>query len=275
MNRKKLFNKILYYVIMFSLSIIMILPFFWMVSTSLKDKGALITIPIEWLPKEPSFESFVKLFEIFPFGKAFLNSAIVSVSITFISVFSASLAAYVFAKIPFKGREVLFGIFLGTMMIPGSVTLIPNYLILKNFGLLNSYIGIVLPSFYNIFGIFMLRQHIKKIPDDFIDAAVIDGASQWRIFFNIIIPLSKPILATLTVITFMGAWNDYLWPLIVLTDKNKMTMPVALSLLNGQYGNEYNLLMAGALISIIPILIVYAFAQKYFEAGVISGGIKG
>lgn len=275
MNRKKIFGKILYYFIMITLSVLMILPFFWMVSTSLKESGALMTIPIEWFPKKVSFEAYSKLFNVFPFGKAFLNSIIVSISITFISVLSASMAAYVFAKIPFKGREFLFGLFIITMMIPGSVTLIPNYLILRNIKLLNSYVGIVLPSFFNIFGIFLLRQHIKKIPDDFIDAAVVDGASQWKIFFNIILPLSKPALATLVVITFMGAWNDYLWPLIVLTDKNKMTLPVALSMLNGQYATEYNLLMAGALISIIPILILYAFAQKYFEEGLTSGGIKG
>lgn len=275
MKRKGSVSKVVYYVVMIALSFFMVLPLFWMITTSLKDSGALTAIPIEWIPKKVTLDSFRKLFEIFPFGKAFLNSVIVSVSITIVNVFSACMAAYVFAKIPFKGRELLFGIFLITMMIPGSVTLIPNYLILRNFHLLNSYLGLVLPSFFNIFGIFMLRQSMRQIPDDFIDAAVIDGASQWKIFFNVIIPLSRPMIATLFVITFMGAWNDYLWPLIVLTDKNKMTLPVALSMLNGQYSTEYNLLMAGALISIVPIIIVYAFAQRYFEEGLTAGGLKG
>ncbi len=275
MKRKGSVSKVVYYVVMIALSFFMVLPLFWMITTSLKDTGALTAIPIEWIPKKVTLDSFRKLFEIFPFGKAFLNSVIVSVSITIVNVFSACMAAYVFAKIPFKGRELLFGIFLITMMIPGSVTLIPNYLILRNFHLLNSYLGLVLPSFFNIFGIFMLRQSMRQIPDDFIDAAVIDGASQWKIFFNVIIPLSRPMIATLFVITFMGAWNDYLWPLIVLTDKNKMTLPVALSMLNGQYSTEYNLLMAGALISIVPIIIVYAFAQRYFEEGLTAGGLKG
>lgn len=275
MRRKSPVSKVVYYVVMIVLSFFMVLPLFWMITTSLKDSGALTAIPIEWIPKKVTFDSFRKLFEIFPFGKTFLNSVIVSVSITIVNVFSACMAAYVFAKIPFKGRELLFGIFLITMMIPGSVTLIPNYLILRSFHLLNSYLGLILPSFFNIFGIFMLRQSIRQIPDDFIDAAVIDGASQWRIFFNVIIPLSRPMIATLFVITFMGAWNDYLWPLIVLTDKSKMTLPVALSMLNGQYSTEYNLLMAGALISIIPIIIVYAFAQRYFEEGLTAGGLKG
>ncbi|HOA17677.1 MAG TPA: carbohydrate ABC transporter permease [Fervidobacterium sp.] len=275
MKRKGSVSKVVYYVVMIALSFFMVLPLFWMITTSLKDSGALTAIPIEWIPKKVTLDSFRKLFEIFPFGKAFLNSVIVSVSITIVNVFSACMAAYVFAKIPFKGRELLFGIFLITMMIPGSVTLIPNYLILRSFHLLNSYLGLVLPSFFNIFGIFMLRQSMRQIPDDFIDAAVIDGASQWKIFFNVIIPLSRPMIATLFVITFMGAWNDYLWPLIVLTDKNKMTLPVALSMLNGQYSTEYNLLMAGALISIVPIIIVYAFAQRYFEEGLTAGGLKG
>ena len=275
MRRKSPVSKVVYYVVMIVLSFFMVLPLFWMITTSLKDTGALTAIPIEWIPKKVTFDSFRKLFEIFPFGKAFLNSVIVSVSITIVNVFSACMAAYVFAKIPFKGRELLFGIFLVTMMIPGSVTLIPNYLILRSFHLLNSYLGLILPSFFNIFGIFMLRQSMRQIPDDFIDAAVIDGASQWRIFFNVIIPLSRPMIATLFVITFMGAWNDYLWPLIVLTDKSKMTLPVALSMLNGQYSTEYNLLMAGALISIVPIIIVYAFAQRYFEEGLTAGGLKG
>ncbi len=275
MKRKSPVSKVVYYVVMIVLSFFMVLPLFWMITTSLKDSGALTAIPIEWIPKKVTFDSFRKLFEIFPFGKAFLNSVIVSVSITIVNVFSACMAAYVFAKIPFKGRELLFGIFLITMMIPGSVTLIPNYLILRSFHLLNSYLGLILPSFFNIFGIFMLRQSMRQIPDDFIDAAVIDGASQWRIFFNVIIPLSRPMIATLFVITFMGAWNDYLWPLIVLTDKSKMTLPVALSMLNGQYSTEYNLLMAGALISIVPIIIVYAFAQRYFEEGLTAGGLKG
>ncbi|HUM43659.1 MAG TPA: carbohydrate ABC transporter permease [Fervidobacterium sp.] len=275
MKRKGSVSKVVYYVVMIVLSFFMVLPLFWMITTSLKDTGALTAIPIEWIPKKVTFDSFRKLFEIFPFGKAFLNSVIVSVSITIVNVFSACMAAYVFAKIPFKGRELLFGIFLVTMMIPGSVTLIPNYLILRSFHLLNSYLGLILPSFFNIFGIFMLRQSMRQIPDDFIDAAVIDGASQWRIFFNVIIPLSRPMIATLFVITFMGAWNDYLWPLIVLTDKSKMTLPVALSMLNGQYSTEYNLLMAGALISIVPIIIVYAFAQRYFEEGLTAGGLKG
>lgn len=275
MNRRNSLRKLVYYAIMVLMSFFVLLPFFWMVSTSLKKTKALMVIPIQWFPKEISFDGFVKIFEIFPFDRAIFNSILISSLITFITVMSACMAAYVFSKLHFRGRELLFTIYIATMMIPANVTMIPNYLTLKYLGLLNSYVGIMLPSLFNAFGTFLLRQHMRSIPDDFVEAAVLDGASHFRIFFKMILPLSKPAVATLTVITFMGAWNDYLWPLIVLTDKKKMTLPVGLSLLNGQHQSDYNMLMAGALISMIPILLIYAFAQRYFEQGLSVGGIKG
>ncbi|HOI63426.1 MAG TPA: carbohydrate ABC transporter permease [Mesotoga sp.] len=275
MNLKRISRRTAYYLVMLLFSFFTLLPFFWMVSTSLKKTKALTVLPIQWLPDEISFDGFVKIFDIFPFDKAIFNSIFISVLITFVTVMSASMAAYVFSKINFKGREVLFGIYIATMMIPANITMIPNYLTLKHLSLLNSYVGIMLPSLFNAFGTFMIRQYMRTIPDDFVEAAVLDGASHLRIFFKMILPLSRPAIATLTVITFMGAWNDYLWPLIVLTDKNKMTLPVGLSLLNGQHQSDYNMLMAGALISMIPILLIYTFAQRYFEQGLSVGGIKG
>ena len=275
MNLKRISRRTAYYLVMLLFSFFTLLPFFWMVSTSLKKTKALTVLPIQWLPDEISFDGFVKIFDIFPFDKAIFNSIFISVLITFVTVMSASMAAYVFSKINFKGREVLFCIYIATMMIPANITMIPNYLTLKHLSLLNSYVGIMLPSLFNAFGTFMIRQYMRTIPDDFVEAAVLDGASHLRIFFKMILPLSRPAIATLTVITFMGAWNDYLWPLIVLTDKNKMTLPVGLSLLNGQHQSDYNMLMAGALISMIPILLIYTFAQRYFEQGLSVGGIKG
>ena len=266
MNLKRISRRTAYYLVMLLFSFFTLLPFFWMVSTSLKKTKALTVLPIQWLPDEISFDGFVKIFDIFPFDKAIFNSIFISVLITFVTVMSASMAAYVFSKINFKGREVLFGIYIATMMIPANITMIPNYLTLKHLSLLNSYVGIMLPSLFNAFGTFMIRQYMRTIPDDFVEAAVLDGASHLRIFFKMILPLSRPAIATLTVITFMGAWNDYLWPLIVLTDKNKMTLPVGLSLLNGQHQSDYNMFMAGV-ISMIPILLIYTFAQRYFEQG--------
>lgn len=275
MIHKGIWRKILFYSIISIIAVIVIIPFFWMISTSLKERGALMAIPIQWIPDKVSFEAYQKLFKIFPFGRAILNSMYVAIMTTFITISSAAMAAYVFAKIEFKGREKIFVLYLATLMIPGQVTMIPNFLVLKYMGLLNTFTGLMLPSLINAFATFILRQNMKVIPNDYIEAAVIDGASHFTIFYKVILPLIKPILAALGIITFMGTWNSYLWPLIILTSKNKMTLPVGLSLLNGQHGAEYNLLMAGSLISIIPILIVFLFTQKYFEKGLTLGGIKG
>jgi len=275
MIRKGIWRKILFYSIISIIAVIIIIPFFWMISTSLKERGALMAIPIQWIPDKVSFEAYQKLFKVFPFGRSILNSFYVAVMTTFITISSAAMAAYVFAKIEFKGREKIFVLYLATLMIPSQVTMIPNFLVLKYMGLLNTFTGLMLPSLINAFATFILRQNMKVIPNDYIEAAVIDGASHFTIFYKVILPLIKPILAALTIIKFMETWNAYLWPLIILTSKDKMTLPVGLSLLNGQYGAEYNLLMAGSLISIIPILIVFLFAQKYFEKGLSLGGIKG
>lgn len=275
MVNKEIWRKILFYSIISIIAVIIIIPFFWMISTSLKERGALMAIPIQWIPDKVSFEAYQKLFKIFPFGRAIFNSMYVAIMTTFITISSAAMAAYVFAKIEFKGREKIFVLYLATLMIPGQVTMIPNFIILKYMGLLNTFTGLMIPSLINAFATFILRQNMKVIPNDYIEAAVIDGASHLTIFCKVILPLIKPIIAALGIITFMGTWNSYLWPLIILTSKNKMTLPVGLSLLSGQHGAEYNLLMAGSLISIIPILIVFLFTQKYFEKGLSLGGIKG
>ena len=273
-GRKFINRRIIFYIVVILLAIFALLPFFWMISTSLKETKALTTIPIQWVPEKASFDAYLKLFDVFPFGRAVFNSLFISIIGTFISVLSASMAAFVFGKIDFRGREVLFGFFLATMMIPGNLLMIPNYLILRSLNLLDSYTGVLLPSFFNAFGTFLLRQNIKSLPDSYLEAAFMDGASRMKVFFRIILPLIKPALTTVTVLTFMGNWNSYLWPLIVLTSKEKMTLTVGLSLLNGQHISDYNMLMAGAIISIIPMIIVYAFSQKHIEVGFNVGGLK-
>lgn len=265
----------LFYVMATAVAFLILLPFFWMVSTSLKQKGALMAIPIQWIPSEISFEGYRKLFAVIPFGRAVMNSILVSSTATLVTVASAGMAAYAFSKLKFRGRDRLFYAYLATMMVPGQVTTIPVFIVLRYLGLLDTYAGVVIPtSLFNAFGIFMLRQYMSTIPNDFTEAAVIDGASHFTVFTRIILPLSKPIIATYGVITFMGAWNDYFWPLVVISDRGKMTLPVALSHLSGQYSSDYNTLMAGSLISILPIILVYLFAQKYFEAGLQVGGLK-
>lgn len=276
MSRKRnAVDKILFYLFASILGLLILIPFFWMVITSLKDRQNVLTVPIQWIPDPISFKSYEDVFTLFPFGTAILNSLFVSVLTTLITLLSASMAAYAFAKVEFKSREKLFGIYLATMMVPGQVTIIPMFIVLNQLKLVNSFAGLLAPSIFNAFAIFMLRQQMKSISNDYIDAGIIDGASHFRIFRSVIVPLASPVMATLGVITFMGAWNDYFWPLVILTDPKKMTLSLALQNLNGQYPSFYNVLMAGSLISMLPILVIYGFAQKYFKAGLQVGGIKG
>lgn len=273
MNRK-VWQNVRFYTVACLISVIVMIPFFWMVSTSLKSKGALMALPIEWIPAEPTLDAYEKVFSRFPFLRAILNSLFITVSYTVITVLSASMAAFAFTKIRFPGAGAVLNIYLASMMIPTQVTLIPLFVIMNRLGLINTYPSVILPAMFRAFGIFMLVQQMRSIPDDFIEAARIDGASMFRIFRTVVLPLCGSSIATLTITTFMESWNDYLWPLLMLTDKNKMTLTLALNSLNGQYGTEYNVLMAGSLISMIPIVIVYICAQKHFKQGVMAGGVK-
>jgi multiple sugar transport system permease protein len=266
---------VLFYLFAGALGLFVAIPFFWMIVTSLKDRGALMAVPIQWIPESPSLDAYTKLFQIFPFMRAFLNSCIVSIAATAITLLSASMAAYAFAKLRFRGREGLFVLVLATMMIPSQVSIIPIFIVLKNVGLLNRFAGLLAPCLFNAFAIFFLRQQIATIPADYTDAAVMDGATHFRIFRQVVMPLAGSILATLGVITFMGVWNDYFMPLIVLSSKTRMTLPIALSQINGEYATYYNVLMAGSLLSMLPIICIYIVAQRYFESGLQLGGIKG
>ncbi len=266
---------LLYYCCASVISILILIPFFWMISTSLKETGALLIVPVQWIPEHISFEGYKKVFTLFPFARALFNSSFIAVVSTAVTLLSSLMAAYAFSKLEFRGRETYFKLYLATMMVPQQVTIIPIFIVLKSMGLVNTYTGVILPLIFNAFAVFMFRQHMKTISNDYIDSAVIDGASHPRIFKDIILPLSAPIIAMMVILTFMGSWNDFLWPLVILNDKSKMTLPLALNQLNGQYYGRYNMLMAGSLMSMIPILVIYAFAQKYFKAGLQVGGIKG
>ena len=274
MNKNlKLKNYTVIFVLLFTTTISLI-PFFWMISTSLKDSGAIMSIPIEWIPKEVSFDSYIKIFTKIPFLKSLGNSIFITVFSTVITILSSSMAAFVFAKFDFKFKKVLFTLYLASMMIPIQVTGIPIFIILTKLGLTNTYLGVIMPSVFNVFAIFLLKQYMTNIPNAFIEAAILDGANFVQVYLKVIMPMSTIPLTTLFVINFMNYWNDYFWPLIVMTNPDKMTLPVILSKMNSQYATEYNTLMAGALISLIPILLVYAFSQKYFIKGLQEGGIK-
>lgn len=264
-----------YYITSILLAVLALIPFLWMISTSLKSRGALMSIPIEWIPAEPTLDAYTEVFSRFPFLRTIGNSLFISVAFTLITLVSASMAAFAFAKLRFRGSGVILSIYIATMMIPTQVTMIPLFVVMNRLGLIDSYASVILPSMFKPFAVFLLVQQMKTIPNDYLDAARIDGAGLFHIYFRVALPLCIPTLATLAVTTFMENWNDYLWPLLMLTDRNKMTLPIALSTLNGQYNTEYNVLMAGSLISMIPIIIIYIAAQKQFKAGLMAGGIKG
>lgn len=264
-----------YYIISILLAVLALIPFLWMISTSLKSRGALMSIPIEWIPAEPTLDAYTEVFSRFPFLRTIGNSLFISVAFTLITLVSASMAAFAFAKLRFRGSGVILSIYIATMMIPTQVTMIPLFVVMNRLGLIDSYASVILPGVFKPFAVFLLVQQMKTIPNDYLDAARIDGAGLFHIYFRVALPLCAPTLATLAVTTFMESWNDYLWPLLMLTDRNKMTLPIALSTLNGQYNTEYNVLMAGSLISMIPIVVIYIAAQKQFRAGLMAGGIKG
>lgn len=264
-----------YYVVSIVLAVIALIPFLWMIFTSLKSRGALMSIPIEWIPAEPTLDGYAKVFSRFPFLRTIGNSLLISVAYTLITLISASMAAFAFAKLRFRGSGAILSVYIATMMIPTQVTMIPLFVVMNRLGLIDSYASVILPSMFKPFAVFLLVQQMKTIPNDYIDAARIDGAGLFQTYRKVALPLCIPTLATLAVTTFMESWNDYLWPLLMLTDRNKMTLPIALSTLNGQYSTEYNVLMAGSLISMIPIIIIYIAAQKQFKSGLMAGGIKG
>ena len=275
MTRKRILGGAGYYIVAVLLAVIALVPFVWMISTSLKSRGALMSIPIEWIPAEPTLDAYGEVFSRFPFLRTIGNSLFITCSFTLLTIISASMAAFAFAKIRFRGSQLVLGLYLATMMIPTQVTMIPLFVVMNKLGLIDSYASVILPGIFKPFAVFMLVQQMRAIPNDFLDAARIDGAGIFQVYRRIALPMCAPTIATLAVTTFMESWNDYLWPLLMLTDRNKMTLPIALSTLNGQYNTEYNVLMAGSLISMIPIVIIYLCAQKQFKNGLMAGGIKG
>jgi multiple sugar transport system permease protein len=271
---RKIFQKLSYIPLVLG-GATMILPFLWMLSTALKGKQYVLSIPPQFIPNPVTFESFNRLFELYPMIKIFGNSVFVALAVTAGQLVTCSMAAYAFARMRFRGSNLLFLIYLATLMIPSQVTITPLFILMRYFGWINTYQGLIAPGIFSAFGTFLLRQYLLALPRELEEAAFIDGASHLMVFRSIILPLAKPALATLSVFAFMEAWNAYLWPLFVARDIQIMTLPVALATLHGRYLTEWNLVMAGALITIIPMVLVFVFAQKYFIQGVVMSGIKG
>jgi multiple sugar transport system permease protein len=256
-------------------ALLTIAPFIWMITTSFKPESEVFKIPPTLLPEKFTFEAYFNLFKKVNFQRTLLNSVIITTTFTFINVFVCSLAGYAFAKVKFIGRDKIFWLFLATIMIPSQVTMIPAFMVLRNLGLLNSYLGLILPGSASVFGIFLVRQFMLSIPNDLIDAARIDGCSEFRIYWHIALPILRPVLATIAIFAFMGAWNDFLWPLIVMTSEKMYTLPVALAMLNGEHNSEWALLMAGAMLVTLPMLAIFLWLQRYFIEGIAHTGIKG
>ncbi len=260
-------------------ALIMVIPFEWMIVTSLKPSGTEFSYPPQLWPRQVDWTNYVRLFTLVPFARYFANTVFVTTLIVLGQLLICSLAAYGFARLNFIGRDAIFILYLATMMIPFQVTLIPLYLMVFRLGWVNTYTGLIVPSVSSAFGIFLLRQSFLSVPRDFQDAARIDGASEWRIYAQVILPLNGPALATLGVFAFMGAWTDLLWPLLIARDKEMRTLELGLAYFNASTSAfkqpNWPLVMAAAVVVMLPVLIVYIFTQRYFVAGISLTGLKG
>ncbi len=262
------------YAVLAAGAVVMLLPFAWTVSTSLKTPGATFVTPPELLPAPATLDNYAKVFDSAPVGQFLFNSIFVSVTSTALMVLFCAMSGYAFARIQFKGREVLFYAYLATLMIPQQVTLTPLFVIMNLLGWANTYQALILPSSFGAFGTFLLRQFFLRLPKEIEEAAFMDGAGYVRIFFTIAIHLARPALATLAVFAFMASWNSFLWPLIITSDQSMMTLPLGLSFLQGRWSTDWNVLMAGTVIGTLPIIALYVFAQKYIIQSLSHTGLK-
>ncbi len=255
-------------------AVLTVAPFIWMLSASFMSDGQANVYPPKFIPDEPVLTQYENLFNRLSISNNFINSLVLSLLVTIVSLLFNSMAGYAFAKMRFKGKDKLFNFLLSSMIIPSQVTMLPLFLLLKYMGLINTYFAIIIPGMANIFGIFMIRQYALSIPDSLIESARIDGANDFQIYYKIILPLCLPILVTLAIFSFLGTWNDFLWPLIVLTDNSMYTLPVALANLMGEHSKDPELMMAGSVITIIPVILVFLALQKYYIKGIMMGGVK-
>ncbi|HEV8635489.1 MAG TPA: carbohydrate ABC transporter permease [Chloroflexota bacterium] len=256
-------------------SVVMLVPFLWMISTSLKADREVFAYPPIWVPAEILWSNYPRVLELLPFRRYLINTTFVAATVTVLEVVTSSLAAYAFARLSFPGRDKLFLLYLGTLMVPGQVTIIPNFLLMSWLGWTNSYLALIIPAAFTAFGTFLLRQFFLSIPVELEQAARIDGCSYFGIYRHIILPLSGPALATLAIFAFMSQWNAFLWPLIVTHSDNYRTLTVGLSYFRDEFATQFNYLMAGTVMNVIPVLCVFAVLQRYFVRGIALTGITG
>jgi multiple sugar transport system permease protein len=251
-------------------------PFLWMVLGSVKTQSELLQLPPTWWPEAPTLANYERLFERLNFPRFFFNSTVVAVAITAGNLVFCSMIGYALAKLDFAGRNQLFLLVMATLMVPQGVIIVPLFILMANLGLVDTHAGLILPFAAGAFGVFLMRQFMMGIPDELLEAARVDGATEWYLFWRIVMPLSGPALATLGILTFMSSWNMFTWPLVVSTSENMYTLPVALATFSrGQFSSDYGLLMAGSLVIVLPILIVFMVLQKHFTQGIATTGLKG
>jgi len=251
-----------------------LLPLLWMVSASFMSTGEATTLPPPLVPNRPTLSHYADLFGRLALGRYALNSAFIAIVTTVASLAINASAGYAFAKLRFHGRDIAFRTLMAGLAIPVQVAMLPLFLLVKALGLVNTYGGVIIPGLASIFGIFLVRQYALAIPDDLLDAARIDGAGEWRVFRSIALPAIRPVLATLALWTFLATWNDFMWPLIVLSDDRRYTLPVALAGLVGEHAQDVELMMAGAVVTVLPVLVLFLFLQRFFIEGVTEGAVK-
>ena len=275
-SKNRMIGKIIIYILLALLVIITILPFVWMLSASIKsDREVFQMNPFVLIPENPHWDNYLKIWTKIPFATFIKNTVVLTIVVTLLQLFTSSFAAYAFAKLEFKGKKQLFLAYISTIAMPWQVYMVPQFLMMRKMGLNDTLLAKVVLQAFSAFGVFLMRQFYMGIPDSLCEAARIDGMSEFKIYTNIMLPLSKPALATLTIFTFVATWNDYLGPTIYLKTEAKKTIQIGLQRFIGQYSSEYGLIMAGSVISLIPVLIVFLALQKYFVEGIATSGVKG
>lgn len=274
-SEKKSFHKILVFTLLLIFSLLTLIPFIWMISASFKAKNDVFSVPIQWIPKTWHPENYSVIWTRIPLLTFFKNTAILSIVITLIQLFTSSFAAYGFSKMHFKGRNLLFLAYIGTIAVPWQSYMIPQFIMMRQLGLSDTLLSLILLQAFSAFGVFLLKQYYSSIPDSLCESARIDGLSEWGIYRRIILPLTKPALASLTIITFVNTWNDYMGPFIYLSSTENKTIQLGLKMFVGLYDTEYALIMAASVLSVLPVAIVFLAMQKYFVEGIASSGVKG
>ena len=276
MHRKAVIGKVIVYIILILIAACMIVPFLWMLSASIKsDREVFQMNPFVWIPENPRWDNYAKIWTKIPLFTFVKNTVFLTIVVTLFQLVTSSFAAYSFAKLNFKHKKGLFLAYIATIAMPWQVYMGPQFLMMRNFGLNDKLLAIICLQAFSAFGVFLMKQFYEGIPDDLCEAARIDGMSEYRIYASIMLPLSKPALSTLTIFTFVTTWNDYLGPLIYLKSPEKKTIQLGLKMFISQYSSDYGLIMAGSVVSLIPVIIIFLCLQKYFVEGVASTGLKG